>query len=446
TQSETHYLFNPYHLYLSPPSYGVGFPLLLAPIYAFFGNDIYAFVIFINFALVLFLLLHFKYLRRQFNFAESFIITLVLAFIPKMLRLKGEVISDIPFALVISACLLLYSKYRTSQKPATFLAIGLLAGYAMLIRSVGFLIIIAFTFDQIVLFVSAKNFGKKSLLKNSTPIALTIISCALVYVVLGMVVYPAKQESFSFFSELFFTNPIGDQVREGLEYYFLQLEKVFNPEADKWQFTGILLKSFVIVMLVLGLFNKLTKRPNFGDYFFLMYMGVIILFPVYSQGFRYLLPVLPIASGYVITGFRSVQFERKINRNIIYFICCISVYYAFKKEVQRIDRYYPISGLGPQTEHSKEIFQFIRKNSAEDDIIVFNKPRVLGLYAQRDSYALYPEGDLTTTKSQLHDLGWNYILTSTELPDPAIDEFIKMNSAEIDQVFANERFVLYRKK
>lgn len=446
TQSDTHYVFNPSHAYLSPPSYGVGFPILLTPIYALFGNDIFAFLIFITCTLLLFLLQHFKYLRLRFNFAESFIITVVLAYIPKMLRLKGEILSDIPFALVICICLYLYSKYRNSGSVLLFLCIGLLAGFSMLIRSVGFLLIVAFTLDQLVLFFQAKNFERKAIVQKAIPIATAALSCIMVYVVFGMIIFPAKQESFSFFSELFFTNPIGDQIREGLEYYLYQLEKVFNPEADKWQFSGMLLKSFVIVMLVLGLLNKLTKEPNFGDYFFLMYMGVVLLFPVYSQGFRYLLPVLPIASGYVITGFRSVQFERKINRNFAYLLCCLSVYYAFKKEVERIDHYYPISTSGPQTVHSKETFDFIRTTTSNDAIFVFNKPRVLGLYTQRDSYCLYPEGDLNTTKSQLSELGWNYVLTCSELPDPAIDEFLRTSIEEVEQVFANEKFILYRKK
>jgi len=445
-QSETHYVFNPYHIYLSPPSYGVGFPLLLAPVYAIFGNDIEAFLTFISIVLLLFLFLHFRYLRQRFNILESLIITGTIAYTPRILLIKGEVLSDIPFALFVCICLLLYSKLRHSKPQVLFFLIGLLVGFTMLIRSIGFLLILAFIIDQAVLILRDKEFGKKSALKNTTPIALAAFGCVLVYVAFGSIIFPAKQESFSFFSELFFTDPVYDQARVGLSYYLSQLEHTFNPEADKWQFLGILLKSFVIVMLILGMFNKFIKRPDFADYFFVMYMGVVLIFPVYSQGIRYLIPVFPIASGYIITGFRSFRFERKINKNLIYLICSISVYLTYEREVKIIDLYFPEKHKGPQTEQAIETFEFISNTTSTKDIIVFNKPRVLGLYTQRDSYAFYPYGNLNTTRSQLWDLGWNYVLTCTELPDPPMEEFLETRREEVVKVFTNEKFTLYRKK
>ncbi len=445
-QGDTHYIFNPYHQYLSPPSYGVGFPLLLAPVYVFFGNNILAFLYLITAIFALYLISSYYFLSSRFGVVESLIATLIFAYTPQMLRFKGEVLSDLPFALIICIGLVLYSKHAKSKNLLPYAAIGLLIGFSMLMRPIGILLLVAIVLDQLIGIGRSGNFTKQNLIRHGTLMGVTVLGCIGVYVILGVVLFPAKQESISFFSDLFVTNEIGDQIREGLEYYFLELEKVFNPDADKWQFLSILLKAFVVVMMILGLIKSLLKKADFTDYFFIMYMGVVVLFPVYTQGFRYVLPVFPIAMKYILVGFQSISLEIHVRKPIVYVVVCYCVYLTYEREVEIVKDHYPNQTYGPQTVQAKELFQYINQSTGPDEVVVFNKPRVLGLYSQRGSFALYTFGELETTENQLRDLNWNYLLQCTELSDPPMEEYLAAHGNEVESVFSNDKFRLFKKK
>src|SRR5690349_19487285 len=51
SQQQTGYIYIPEFLHLGPPTYPVGFPLLLAPVYAMFGNSVWHFDIYTSFFL-----------------------------------------------------------------------------------------------------------------------------------------------------------------------------------------------------------------------------------------------------------------------------------------------------------------------------------------------------------------------------------------------------------
>jgi hypothetical protein len=445
-QGDTHYIFNPYHMYLSPPSYGVGFPMLLAPVYIFFGNNILAFLYLITLIFALYLISTYYFLASRFTVAESLIAVLIFAYTPQMLRFKGEVLSDLPFALIICICLVLYSKHAKLKSLLPYGIIGLLIGFSMLMRPIGILLLASMILDQAIGITKSGDFTKKSLIRHGSLIGATILGCLGVYIIFGVLLYPAKQESISFFSDLFVTNEIGDQIREGLEYYFLELEKVFNPDADKWQFLSILLKAFVVVMMVLGLIKSLLNKADFTDYFFIMYMGVVVVFPVYTQGFRYVLPVFPIAMKYILVGFQSIKLDIRVRKPIVYLLVCYFVYLTYEREVEIVMDHYPNQTYGPQTTQAVELFQYIRQSTGPDEIVVFNKPRVLGLYSQRGSFALYTFGELETTENQLQDLKWNYLLQCTELSDSPMEAFLAAHPGDVVNVFSNDKFRLYKKK
>ena len=65
-QQQTGYIYNPEFHHLGPPAYPVGFPLLLAPVYAIFGNSIKHFDIYISFFLLGFALLMFYFLHKHY--------------------------------------------------------------------------------------------------------------------------------------------------------------------------------------------------------------------------------------------------------------------------------------------------------------------------------------------------------------------------------------------
>ncbi|MEM9052391.1 MAG: glycosyltransferase family 39 protein [Bacteroidota bacterium] len=442
---ETHYVFNPYIPLLSPPSYGVGFPLLLAPAYWLFGNEIVPFVTTINLFYLGFFILIFKYTRREFNFFESFIITVGLAFTPQLLTFKGEILSDIPFAFFIALALYIYPIAKKRSSLVLFGAVGLIIGYSMLIRSIGAALLLAFMIDQGFDFLKSWGRNRKDTLDFLSKTGVLSMTTLGLYLMVGVVLFPAKQDGFSFFSDFFFTEPLGDQIRKGLEYSFLRTDQTFTTDAGKWQFLSYLNRSVIICMLVMGMAIKVTGRFNHADYFFLIYMTVLILYPVFSQGFRYMLPLLPIGCGYVLTGISSLRFKKKPIKPLVYSLFALGIYYGYKHEVEMVEETYPRWYKGSRTAEAVEVFSVIKNTSTEDEVIIFNKPRVVGLYTARDSYALNPHSDSLELKKQLEELKWDYILTCIELNDSIYRAVIRNNQYPTKKVFENARFTLHER-
>ena len=158
TQSKTHYIFNPENSYIGPPSYNVGFPLLLAPVYTLFGNKIIVFSYFISFFLIITMILVFKLLKQHFGLAIGISATLIFSYNPWLLKFKGEVLSDIPFTMFFLAGLLLYEKNKSvNKKTSSILLLGFFIAYSMLIKNIGLLLIIAIIIDGLVTYLSSKN-------------------------------------------------------------------------------------------------------------------------------------------------------------------------------------------------------------------------------------------------------------------------------------------------
>ena len=141
-QSETGYIFNPENKDIGPKAYPVGFPLMLAPVYAFFGLNIKAYTLFITLVYFLLGLLLVMFFRRYFSFITSVALALLFLCNPQMLIFKQEVMSDLPFTLLLVTALLLYKpgeKLSWLQITLLSLVIGLLIS----VRPIGFVFLAA---------------------------------------------------------------------------------------------------------------------------------------------------------------------------------------------------------------------------------------------------------------------------------------------------------------
>jgi hypothetical protein len=98
SQTETGYIYNKEYPLYSPPSYFMGFPLLLAPVYAIAGNSIIAFSFLISVFLFLCALIFFRFFNCYFNPFSSYLLVLIIVYNPWMMNYKMGIGSDIPFA------------------------------------------------------------------------------------------------------------------------------------------------------------------------------------------------------------------------------------------------------------------------------------------------------------------------------------------------------------
>ena len=100
------YIYNPDYPELGPRSYPIGFPLLLTPVIALFGLNLWAMKVELISIFVCSLLLFFLVLRQR---AEKYPVLQVglVAFSPYFWDFKDQVRSDIPFLLWVMLCIYL---------------------------------------------------------------------------------------------------------------------------------------------------------------------------------------------------------------------------------------------------------------------------------------------------------------------------------------------------
>lgn len=444
-QNQSNYIFNPANNYLAPPSYPSGFPLLLSPIILLFGSSIFALKIYISALLILVSLLFFKFLKHFFSFKLALFSTLIFVYNPWVLDFKQHIISDIPFLLFFLAGINTYINFKnTKRKVISSILIGFFIGYSMLIKNIGIIILPAMFLDLFVHYFRSTEKNKRLIfIAQLKYYFISVASCFTIYILVNNILFPEKTELYGFFFSLFDFSQLGNIWLLNAENYILNFEAFFYPETRQFHFIPLIYKAFALTFLVIGFFQKIIKHPGFLELVFVAYLAIVFSFPNYSQGLRYLFPIIPIIFYYIIIGLKSIQFKKEINTNYYILSLLFITIFLYKTEIATIANRKHVED-GPFSTEALETFDFIKNNTDESAIFIFTKPRVLGLYSERLSLGNNPTDNLKTTEKQLKDYNWKYILRTSELRDNAIDSFIFIHKNELDTLYLNSSFVLYQ--
>ncbi|MDF2455245.1 MAG: hypothetical protein K0R51_1238 [Cytophagaceae bacterium] len=443
-QGDNCYIFNEHFPYLAPPTYSVGFPLLLAPVYAWFGNSVLHFSLYITFLLMATLLASFVFLRMYYTRYISYVVVLIIAYNPWLLSFKGEILSDIPFALFFILSLMLYLKGQWDIKSyGKAVLVGALCGYALLIKSIGIVLLLAFCLDQgMTLFQDYKN--KKGFTRVWNLLVLQA-SAVFIYVLFSKVLFPGKEDSYTFFSTLFDWKNLGDVMLITSDYYIRVLQDFFHPRTEKWNFIPLIVKSFVLSFFLLGLLLKLLQRRSVIDYVVLLYLAVVLCFPNTSQGFRYLFPLGVIFFYYIIYAFQSIRLQVAVSPTLLAVLMGAIILFSYKDALNGLIRTQNDVLPGPQEPESIEAFEYIRAHVPSDAVLVFIKPTVTGLYTDRNSIGFRWDQDSTSMDKKFDEVSARYFLNSVDMKAKSLDEYLLRHQQSIDTIFTNGKFQLYKK-
>ena len=158
-QFETGYIYNNHYPVLGPSAYTIGFPLILSPIYAIFGNNILAFNYYLSFLLCLIVLLFILWTKKNLAPWKSLLLILLFVYNPWLLRFKSEINSEIPFTLILLWVFYLFEKQKNSSSIALLLSITM--GLLMSIRPIGFVVPLS-----LFILMVYKSFYKKEATKK----------------------------------------------------------------------------------------------------------------------------------------------------------------------------------------------------------------------------------------------------------------------------------------
>jgi 4-amino-4-deoxy-L-arabinose transferase-like glycosyltransferase len=440
-QSQTGYLYNKAFADMGPQAYPIGFPLLLTPVYYFFGNNIRSFFVVESLFLFLLCFAVFAYYRHFFPLVLSIIATLVIGFNPYALQLKHDVIADIPFAFFLMACVTLFLTKGISRYVDCIL-LGALAGFLICIKPTG----AAFFFALFCMFVEelVAAFKQKKLSRSLPAIlgrysALVLVSFALWYL-LSKVIFHIPSEN-SYWDQL---SGIGlATIHDNVNYYFVLVRDMF-PFSRSVYFLNIFTTSTAFTCMFLGFMRCMTNKRGFIDYLVIGFMGMLIFWPS-QQGIRFVLPVMPFLVRYMIIGLEMLRIDNARTRNMLAVAFGLLVLVQYLPPIAKMAARSTTVVEGPQEKESTEAFSFIKNNTPENAVIVFRKPRALALYTGRTCWANEQTEDYNLLESRFNSVGARYILVNSSVSDETIKDYIAARKDKVRLMWENPKFSLFER-
>ena len=440
-----------------PVTYPWGFPLLLAPVYLFFGFNIVAFKVSMLFYFLLFLIVSWFIFREELLPTERLLFVAVFAFNPFLLQFGDNILSDIPFLLLSTLAFLLLSKLKTVQthRQAFIVAslLGLCFAGATATRTNGILLpltyscllVLAFTktiSDKIEvklgdLKLISDSIEHRRLILHFLPLILFFLGTSLLRIAV-----PDHQGShFEFFKEV-----SSESIVRNLKIYSILIKDFFGPSylGAGPAYLGFGLYILSIPFLVVGILQNWKNSLGILIYA-CSTIGLYIVWPA-IEGLRFLFPILPFYIYFVFLGLRRLKdLPSGIRINpLIPGICLVSIFMTVSTVLLLIniknDRQLED---GPFTKQAQEMFSFIRNEIPAGDVVVFRKPRVVRLFTGRNGLFAHKE---SLAMDGYEDLGYHkWFVVDSRNPEPVENEVGSLlDSQRARLLFENSQFRIFR--
>ncbi len=432
--AQTPYIYNENVSDYGPSAYPPIFPLLLSPIIAVFGVNflflkIPGILCFIGFLLFF----NKKIIPEGFSPFLRIILIMIIGFFPYFFILSESILSEFPFLFFCFLSLMMINKLSNCSKKnrktkLISLATGLLIYISYGIRSIG-IILIPIMF---LLFIFR---NKKISLEVVTSFAFTILLVFIQSLLIPQTNKYFDQIPFSIFE-------LSSSLLQSTTYYLILIINLFDLDSIFLQGLSFLIsiEGFVLGLLVHG-----KKKLSSFDLFFFFYIAALLVWPSY-QYLRFLVPIIPLYFLYIIEGFDF--FIKKINiRTVRIIIPVILVGFVSFNYIQTYMEIFPRPISAIEKPETQELFQFIKAETKEEDVILFFKPRVLALFTDRKSLAMRfpdPDGDAI---SKMKSFGVDYVILNKNHMfeyQPELKLFIYSNPQYFDLIFENLDFNIYK--
>jgi hypothetical protein len=448
-QSETGYIYNNDTPFVGPKAYTMGFPILLSPVYYFFGNDIKAFSYLISFFLYLLAICLFFFYNKYFSVLTSILMTLIICFNPTLIDFKASILSEIPFTLVLFGLILLYKKFENRQSFLISITLGLLCGLLLSIRQIGIVFIAAVGVESLLGFYSAyKNKSFPLFLKYQfTHKVILCITALIFYFLLNNVIFHIPSSGFALYLSTISPSIIGNNF----SFYFKIINDLFSHSFPYLQFMARFTGAFVLVFIAIGMIKKFTSGFDLTDAITLIYLITILWYPYQSDGFRILLPLIPFLMYYLVIALKEL---RKtfwyLNRKWVLLMLGLFILFQYSTGISNILYHQKDIIYGPQERDAIMAFSYIKMNVPKDAIIDFPKPRAISLYTDRKCFAHSNEYTLPEMRLKFEAVGVSYILYNEPfegyVPDSVLIDYIEANKDKVLLLWNNNKYRIYKIK
>jgi hypothetical protein len=280
SQTQTGYIYNPQFTMLGPPAYPAGFPLLLLPVYTIFGNNIAAFDLYTSLFLIALAVLMFHFFQKHYSALISGLVVLIFIYNPWTLNFKMEIMSEIPFTLLLLFCVLLYQKV----KPYTYrqsIILALSIGFLMSLRNVGVVFISAMLLDCFhQLYINRSKIIQKKYNYKKIMQVLIIALCGLfTYFLVNKWIFPCTSQGVFSYNYSCNSGLSQHSILNNITYNMEVFRSYFEPWNDQWQFVSIFSGTMIFAFVVLGMIKKMTEQFEFQEGLIVLYLIVIFIYP-----------------------------------------------------------------------------------------------------------------------------------------------------------------------
>lgn len=438
-QSETGFYYSQQN-YIGPQAYPIGFPLLIAPIYAFFGNNISAFIIFISLIYIILGLLIVIFYKQYFSPFAALVLALIFVYNPQMLMFKREVMSDIPFTALVVLSFILYQKMRYG-KTVDLILLSICLGLMLTIRPAGIVFIFAILIHQGISFVR-NNIERKN-------IAITLVT---------LVVFPIT--IYFLINSFLFHIPSGGSIRDYLLFYYSGdvfkiipinfthhievLQYMYEPESGIIKGFSVLFGAAFITFTAIGFLFRILRKPEAIDWFFMVYIAMLLVFPNNNSGFRLMIPLGFIFLFYAANGLKLIQWQQLEQNSKKVLFGGIVALILYTPAIIQISNSGAFTLDGPQQPKAQEAFNYIKNNIPPNQIIVFAKPRALALYSGCRSMCDPFSNDPTSIHTEISKAGAQYMLVNRSLTGENMQRYQRIMQDRLTKLWSNADFVMYK--
>lgn len=435
--AETGYLYNPDYPQIGPPTYPPGVAVVLAPVYWAAGLDLEAMKWVMIPCFLLFLLAVYLCFRDELPLWGSAALVAVLGLNHFFLEDTSVINSDMPFLALLYLAILLVRRGETTTDDARrrmvyYLAAGLTAYLAYGTRSLGALLMPAVLLADLV---------------RHRKITLPVILACALFGCLLLVQTGFFHSDASYLDQ--FDAPVSVLAANAFSYA-KQLATFWHNGYVKP--ISVVLFAAVSWLAVLG-YSASLRRIGTCEIFVVVYLVVILLWPSY-QGIRYLYPILPLYLFYALKGLeRPWIVGRPALRRAAPVCLGVAIGLSYATMLTALER-------GPYREgvakpESVALFDYIRRNTAPDAVVIFIKPRVMSLLGERASSVYHRPEPKAEFWDYLDRIGADYVVVVendkalaglVDGPDvlPWLRDFVAENPSRLKRVWSNADFTVYR--
>jgi len=429
--------------YIGPDSYPPVYPLMLAPVVWLFGESLTAMKVelVLLFMLALFLLV--KDVKDVLPANWQLALVALVGLNPYFWTQKDYVRSEIPFfAATFLSIYLVRKSYEAFDAGATgkfklgyVLATGVSFYLVYGTRSIGLVLLPSLVLYDLIR--RRKWFAPSWYVVG---VAATLFALmALQYVLL---------RSDRAYAEIVMVES-GSFLRDWMRFILLNVPRYLSSLTQIWdngyaELPRIGLTLAMTGLAAIGFLAQVIRKITFIELFVLLYTISVVVVPM-DGGVRYLLPVVPFYIFYSLQGLRALP-EWKGFRKLAISSVAVAVLASYAVGFTRYDMEEIPNGI--TTTEAVEFFDYVKRQTAENDVIIFTKPRALALYTGRKT-SFYPV--LLDDKGiweYFQRIGATHIVSGPKGIEPHdqefLSKFLNRHRGLLQEEYSNAAFTVYR--